>query len=599
MREDPHSFADLAQARTSNVELDLRVDFTTRMLAGEAVLRFAAAAQGRLDLDTRDLAIESVADLAGTPIAYTLHTPEPILGARLSLRLPSPCLGVRIRYATSPEATALQWLAPSQTAGQLHPFLYSQCQPIHARSLAPLQDTPRARVQVRAAFTVPAMLRARMGAAFLGRGRSSPGLAVDRFELPQPIPPYLIAFAVGDLAERALSPRTSIWAEPEVLEAAAWEFAETPRMLETAEALFGPYDWDRYDVLVLPKAFPYGGMENPRLTFATPSVLAGDRSLVSLIAHELAHAWTGNLVTNASANDFWLNEGFTVFAERRIVEALYGRERAELASAAGRHELSVSLRRFRDQPQLTRLRTDLSGVDPDQAYSSIPYEKGYLFLRRLEELAGRPAFDRFLRAYLARFRFQSITTAEFLAALEQELPGLAERARAVEWIDGPGLPADAPEPASARLSALVSLARAARRGALPSPDESALLARRPEELLVFLQQLAESAAPVPTATCEAIETMFSLHERKSLELRTAFLLQALRVQVPGAAQEAARAVRETGRMKFLRPLYGALARDPSTRALAEETYAQAKPGYHPIARRVIEGLLASAAAGDA
>src|SRR3984893_6086677 len=466
MREDPHSCADLAQARTSSVELDLLVDFTTRTLVGEAVLRFAAAAQGPLDLDTRDLAIGGVADLSGTPIAHTLHAPEPILGARLSLRLPAPCRGVRIRYSTSPEATALQWLPPAQTAGQLHPFLYSQCQPIHARSLAPLQDTPRARVRTRGAFTVPAMLRARMGAPFLGRGRSSPGLAIDRFELPQPIPPYLIAFAVGDLAERALSPRTSIWAEPSVVEAAAWEFAETPLMLETAEALFGPYDWDRYDMLVLPKAFPYGGMENPRLTFATPSVLAGDRSLVSLIAHELAHAWTGNLVTNASANDFWLNEGFTVFAERRIVEALYGRERAELASAAGRHELSVSLRRFRDRPELTRLRTDLFGVDPDQAYSSIPYEKGYLFLRRLEELAGRAAFDRFLRAYLARFRFQSITTAQFLPALEQEQPGLAERARAAEWIDGPGLPADAPEADSARLSTLVSLARAAAPGAL-------------------------------------------------------------------------------------------------------------------------------------
>src|ERR1700730_10432521 len=597
MREDPHSCADLAQARTSSVELDLLVDFTTRTLVGEAVLRFAAAAQGPLDLDTRDLAIGGVADLSGTPIAHTLHAPEPILGARLSLRLPAPCRGVRIRYAPPPEATALQWLAPSQTPGQLHPSLYSQCQPIHARSLAPLQDTPRARVQIRAAFTVPAMLRARMGASSLGRGRSSPGLAIDRFELPQPIPPYLIAFAVGDLAERALSPRTSIWAEPSVVEAAAWEFAETPRMLETAEALFGPYDWDRYDVLVLPKAFPYGGLEDPRLTFATPSVLAGDRSLVSLIAHELAHAWTGNLVTNASANDFWLNEGFTVFAERRIVEALYGRERAELASAAGRHELSVSLRRFRDRPELTRLRTDLLGVDPDQAYSSIPYEKGYLFLRRLEELAGRAAFDRFLRAYLARFRFQSITTAQFLAALEQELPGLAERARAAEWIDGPGLPADAPEADSARLSTLVSLARAAERGALPSPDESALLARRPEELLVFLQQLAESEAPVPAATCMALETMFSLRGRKSLELRTAFLLQALRAKVPGAAQEAARAVRETGRMKFLRPLYSALAGDPAPRALAEEAYAQAKPSYHPIARSVIEGVLA--AAGDA
>ena len=591
MRQDPHSFADLAQARTERVDLDLRVDFASRTLRGEAALHFAAPATGAVDLDTRGLSIEGVTDLDGRPLAFALHPSEPILGARLSVLLPKLCPGVRIRYQTSPDALALQWLSPSQTTGGVHPFLYSQCQPIHARSLAPLQDTPRARVQVRAAFTVPAQLRALMGARSLGREQLPGGLAIDRFELPQPVPPYLIAFAVGDLAERALSARTAIYAEPAVIEAAAWEFAETPQMLEAAEALFGPYDWERYDVLVLPPAFPYGGMENPRLTFATPSVLAGDRSLVNLIAHELAHAWTGNLVTNASANDFWLNEGFTVFAERRIVEALYGRELSELQAAIGRHELEVALRRFESRPQLTRLRTNLLGIDPDEAYSTVPYEKGYLFLRRLAELAGRAEFDRFLRAYLTKFRFQSITTQEFQDALEKELPGLGLLARAEDWIDGPGLPEDAPEPKSARLDALSLLAREAGAGRLPGSAEAALLAQRPTELLVFLQKLAELPAPLTVATCTALDQQFALSGRKSFELRTAFLLAALRAGLPGAAEQAALVLRETGRMKFLRPLYGALAGAESTRALALQTYAQAQAGYHPIARNVVLAAL--------
>lgn len=598
MREDPHSYADLDQARTVRLELDLRADFAARTLRGEAALRFAAAARGPLDLDTRGLSIEAVTSLDGRPLPHTLHAEEPILGSRLSIELSPGSLGVRIRYATSPAASALQWLEPSQTAGGAHPFLYSQCQPIHARSVAPLQDTPRARIQVGATFVVPAPLRALMGAALVRTGELPGGLASFSFELPQAIPPYLLAFAAGCVEERALSPRTSIWAEPSVVEAAAWEFAETPRMLETAEALFGPYDWDRYDVLVLPPAFPYGGMENPRLTFATPSVLAGDRSLSSLVAHELAHAWTGNLVSNANANHFWLNEGFTVFAERRIVEALYGAERAELEAAAGRHELEAALRRFHDRPQLTRLRTDLSGIDPDEAYSTVPYEKGYLFLRRLEELAGRAAFDRFLRAYLRRYRFQSIATDDFAAALEDELPGLLSRADAAAWIDGPGLPDGAPRPRSPRLAALEELARAARSGALPGPEESGLLAQKPAELLVFLKALGDEEAPAPdAATCAALDARFSLSGRRSFELRTAFLLCALRARLPGAAENAARLVRETGRMKFLRPLYRALAADPATRPLAERAYAGARAGYHPIARGVVEGLLAAPARG--
>ena len=569
MRLDPHSFADSDQPQTRSIDLSLRADFAARVLEGEIVLRFRAPGGGPFDLDTRDLALRSVMSLDGAPLRHQLSAPEPILGARLRVELPPGTAGVRIRYATSPAATALQWLDPSQTAGG-EPFLYSQSQPIHARSLAPLQDTPRIRITIRSArLTVPSRLRALMAAAAKGREPAEGDQAVDVFEMPQSIPPYLLAFAVGDLARRDLSGRSAVWAERAVADAAAWELAQVEDMLGAAEQLFGPYEWDRYDILVMPPSFPYGGMENPRLTFVTPSLLAGDRSLVNVIAHEIAHAWTGNLVTNASANDFWLNEGFTVYAERRILEALYGREASEMHATAGLHDLRTSLERFAARPELTRLRTDLRGIDPDEAYSTVPYEKGYLLLRQLEETAGRPAWDGFLREYLGTFRFQSISTQDFLDFLESRLPGLAARAGALELIDGPGLPAQAPTSRSARVEQL-------RRGEVEPAN--------PTELLVLLQGLDPASADL-----RELDARHGLSMRRSLELRHTFVLLQLRAGAPGAVEAARRVLLETGRMRYLRPLYTELSRRHPEAARA--IYAEARGRYHAIARSVVEGLL--------
>ncbi len=312
---------------------------------------------------------------------------------------------------------------------------------------------------------VPEPLGAVMSAGPAGEGPGSrPGTRVFRFRMPQPIPPYLLALAVGRLESRELGPRSRVFAEPETVEKAAHEFAETEAMIARAEELFGPYDWDRYDMLVLPPSFPYGGMENPRMTFLTPTLLAGDRSLVDVVVHELAHSWTGNLVTNADMEHFWLNEGFTVWAERRLLEALHGEEATVLAWAIGEKALEESLARFEPGSPLTRLRTELAGTDPDDAFSSVPYEKGARFVTLLERTAGRERFDRFMRDYMARFRFTSITTEEFLAFLESELPGLASRVGAQEWLYEPGLPQNAPVFRSPRLDGLVALAQALRGG---------------------------------------------------------------------------------------------------------------------------------------
>lgn len=589
-RLDPHSFADLTQARVSRMELDLHVDFAARALRGEVVLRFAAPARGgTLDLDSRDLAIASITGLDGRPLPFALHAPpagQEWLGQRLAVELPAGAEGVKIRYAASPHASALQWMEASQTAGGKHPFLYSQCQAIHARSVVPLQDTPLARITFSARLTVPKALRALVAAAWVRREERG-AEATETYQMPQPIPPYLFAFAVGDLARHELTPRIAVWAEPAVLPGAAWEFEGIGRMMDAAEKLFGPYDWDRYDVLVMPPGFPYGGMENPRLTFATPSLLAGDRSLVNVIAHELAHAWTGNLVSNASGDHFWLNEGFTVYAERRIVEALDGTERSELQAAIGRIDLVEAIERFHDRPHLSKLRCDLTGVDPDDAYSSVPYEKGYLFLRRLEELAGRPAFDRFLQGYLRRFRFQSITTDEFLDELEKALPGLAARAEAGEWLDQPGLPAGAPQPKAQRLDQLKALAKEIGEGRVPGEEEARQLG--PTELQLVLQALPEKTS---ASTCAELERRFGLKGKKSLELRTVFLEAALRAGLAGAPEQARQVLLETGRMKFLKPLFRALAKRPETLEYARGVYAEAKGRYHPIARGGIEAILA-------
>ena len=583
-RPDPHSWNDDTQPQTRSLQWEARVDFAARRLDATASLTFhQPAAGGPLDLDTRQLEISAVTDLAGAPLGFVLHPADPVLGARLTLTIPAGATGVKIRYRTSPDASALQWLDPAQTAGGAEPFLFSQCQAIHARSVVPLQDTPRLRLTYQAQLTVPARLTAVMAAAWVKREVSG-AEATDFFQMPQPIPPYLFAFAVGQLVSRELGPRSKVWAEPSQVEAAAWEFSGVEKMILAAEALFGPYDWDRFDILAMPPSFPYGGMENPRLTFLTPTIITGDRSLVNVVAHELAHSWTGNLVSNATAEHFWLNEGFTVFAERRILEVLEGKEAAALHAALGRRSLDEAVARFKGQPGLTKLRTELAGLDPDDAYSQVPYEKGYLFLCTIEEAVGREAFARFLRAYLATFRFQSITTADFCRVCEQQLPGALDRVGANAWIDGVGVPANAPLARSAKLEEIEKL-----RGALPAVAQAG--SWDPSQWQLYLNSVPR---PQAVAFCTELDARFSLTARNNYEVLVSWLTLAASGGYPPALPRIEEVLGKVGRMKYLRPLYEALARNPDTRARARRCFERLKGGYHPIARQVVEGVLSRA-----
>lgn len=580
-RLDPHSYNDDTQVETASIAWYATIDFATRTINASVLLRFKEPGSGTLDLDTRGLVIDEIEDTQGVPLEFTLHPEEPTLGARLEVTLPDDTEAINIRYQTTPDASALQWLEPAQTAGKQHPFLFSQCQAVHARSIIPLQDTPRLRITFHAELDVPKPLRAVMAAA-PGESQEFEDRTRERFDMPQPIPPYLIAFAVGDLASRDLSPRSRVWAEPSVLDAAAHEFATVEDMMQAAEQLFGPYDWERFDLLTMPPSFPYGGMENPRLTFATPTVIAGDRSLVALVAHELAHSWTGNLVTNANAEHFWLNEGFTVYAERRIVEALYGAEIAALDAALGRRDLLAAIARFADRPQLTRLRTQLQGIDADDAYSQVPYEKGAAFLELLDATVGRPAFDAWLKRYLETFRFGAITTDDFTAHFEAAFPGTLAAVGASEWIDGEGLPANAPRAQSERLAAIEALA-----GAPPSQELGAKW--NATEWVLYLESVPR---PATHEHCALLERDFHLSDSKNYEILVAWLKLALESGYTSVVPRVDEVLSTVGRMKFVRPLFQALIANPATKDHARTLFERVKSTYHPIARGGVAAMFA-------
>ena len=591
-RRDLHSHANAEAVRVTHAELDLDVSFADRVLAGAAMLSFDRVDPdaGALVLDTRDLAIEGVETWSPNggfeAATYVLGDADPVLGAPLRIELPPAATRVRVTYRTSPDASALQWLGAEQTAGGQHPFLFTQSQAIHARSWIPLQDSPGVRVTYGARIRTPPGLRAVMSAA------NDPDAEPDgdyRLDMRQPIPSYLIALAVGDLAFAPLGPRSGVYAEPSVVDAAAAEFADTEAMMSATERLYGPYRWDRYDLLVLPPSFPFGGMENPRLTFATPTILAGDRSLVSLVAHELAHSWSGNLVTNATWRDFWLNEGVTTYIERRIVEEVFGTRRAEMEAVLGRDVLRAELDRLEDADQV--LHVDLAGRDPDEGMTQVPYEKGALLLRRLEGRAGRERFDEFLRGYFEHFAFRSITTADFVAYVREHLPEADPSAGAPvsleAWIEQPGLPADAPQPASDAFAEVERQAAAWREGRLRA-GEIETGSWTTQEWLHFL---GAASADLNAERMAALDEAFGLTGSGNAEIAHQWLLAAIRAGYRRADDRLERYLTGIGRRKLIAPLYEALAATPGGRDRALAIYRRARPGYHPIAVDAVDAIL--------
>ncbi|MGY0624009.1 MAG: M1 family metallopeptidase, partial [Paraglaciecola chathamensis] len=532
-----------------------------------------------------DLTIKAVT-ANGMPVPYSLGKADSFLGAPLTITIPEGANKVTVSYHTSPQASGVQWLTPAQTAGKQHPFLFTQSQAIHARSFIPVQDSPQVRVTYSATVHTPKELLAAMSAS------NDPETARDgvyEFNMPQAIPAYLIALAVGDLQFKPMGKRTGVYAEPALLDAAADEFADTESMLEVTEKTYGPYRWDRYDLLILPPSFPFGGMENPRLSFITPTVIAGDKSLVSLIAHELAHSWSGNTVTNATWRDLWLNEGFTTYLTYRIMQMVYGDDRYNMEAVLGRQDLQADIESLPPEDQI--LAIDLRGRDPDAVFSNIPYEKGALFLRELEQKVGRENFDKFLLNYFEHFAFQSITTDQFMAYLNATL--LTDYADALsaerihQWIFEPGIPKGAPAAHSNAFKIVDEARNQWLNGEIHAKDIDAddwVV----HQWLYFLNNMPDSLTQQQLTELDAA---FDLTQSKNNEIAHSWLLMAVENWYEPALPRVHSYLVSIGRNKLVKPIYKALSQTPKGKILAQKAFAEAKPGYHPLTVKANEGFV--------
>ncbi len=594
---DPHSFARPDEVVVTHLHLDLAVSFERRQLSGSATLTIDnKTGAPQLLLDTRDLEIESVTLLPeNTTTKWSLADPVPLVGQKLSVDIAPATKQVVIRYATKPSAAALQWLEPAQTAGKKHPFLFTQSQAILARTWVPCQDGPGVRMTYSARITVPPGLLALMSASN-PTTPSADGVYVFRME--QPIPSYLLALAVGDIAFKPIGDRSGVYAEPSVVEKAAWELAGTEQMIEAAERLYGPYRWDRYDIIVLPPSFPFGGMENPRLTFATPTILAGDRSLVSLVAHELAHSWSGNLVTNATWNDFWLNEGFTTYFENRIMEEVEGRPYSEMLAALSLQDLRATVADLGATSDMTKLKLDLAGRDPDDGVSDIAYNKGALFLRHLEEKVDREVWDQFLRGWFDEHAFQSATTEEFITYLQRKLikgnQAFEKELDLQAWIFEPGLPKSLPEIRSEEFAKVDEGVEQWKRGVKEEWSGGVLRKNlsasgwTTHHWLHFLKALPEK---LTVAQMRVLDEAFGFTKSGNSEIQALWLQKAIASDYRAADAALEKFLTGQGRRKFLKPLYAELAKTPEGLARAKAIYAKARPMYHSVSTNTIDGIV--------
>lgn len=592
---DPHSYAQPDQVRVTHLDLDLAVDCPHKALEGRATLTldWKNPKAPALVLDTRDLKIARVEglDAAGraTALKFALAPRDRELGSKLTIQAPAHPARVRIAYATVPAASGLQWLTPAQTADKKLPFMFSQSESIHARSWVPLQDSPAIRFTYTAHVTAPKDVRVVMSALNDAR---HPLDGDFRFDQPHPIPSYLLAIAAGDLAVRETGPRSAVYAEPSVAGKAAHEFEDTEKLIEATEKLYGPYAWGRYDILVLPPSFPYGGMENPNMTFATPTVLVGDKSLVSLVSHELAHSWSGNLVTAASWRDIWLNEGFTTYVQGRITEAVYGKALADEEALLSARALQKSIGEMPANSQ--KLAPDPRGVGADDSLSDVAYDKGSWFLRTLEQRFGRATFDTWLKAYFHRHAFTSITTEQMLADMKANLfdahPGAMDWNEAKAWVYRSGIPKDAPLPTSLRFDAIDKERAAFLAGTL---DAGQLDARswNTQEWMYFLDRLPDAPA---LSTMKQLDAAWHLTGTPNAEIGMRWYSHAIAAGDTAVWDAAREHMMRIGRMYLTLPVYKAFAATPEGLAYAKAAYANAKDGYHPMTQGAIEAILTKA-----
>ena len=582
--KDEFSYSQPHRVGVEALALDLDLDFEGKTLSGTATytLNWKDPAERELILDTRDLTIKHISERtqAGdwVPARFELGTRDDVLGSPLHIHLAGQPTEVRINYQTSPEATGLQWMDKETTQGKRAPMVFSQSQAIHGRSWIPLQDTPLARASVEAEIRTNEDAIVLMGTS--NDPDAKPARA-HRFSMPHRIPSYLLALAAGDLSFARISDRCGIWAEREMAEKAAQEFGEIETIMSHAENLCGPYPWGRYDILVLPPSFPFGGMENPCLTFASPTVVVGDRSLVSLIAHELAHSWSGNLTTGATQRDLWINEGMTCYIENRLIEALYGKDRAHMEAAIAEQAL---LRTFETVDPAHQVLVQRPGVlsDPDDICVDTVYTKGAILFRTLENTLGREKLDAFLKEHFCTHAFQSISALDFSDDLADRLG--ADDEALEQWLLAPGLPPGAILAQSDILDAIDT----ARAAWVAQGTEFDAASWSTHEWVHFLEGLPSALSQEQLAKLDSVGVLTGTPNG---EIAQRWYPLCVRSDYAPASDEMGKFLTRVGRGKMIVPVYEALGQTPEGRVLGEQIFAEAKAGYHPITAATIHKLI--------
>ena len=592
---DSHSYSNVGEIQTTHLHLDLEVNFSNKIIYGVAHHKMSKHSTDKAIFDVKGLEIKKITlgKEKVTEANFTIGKNDPLFGAALTVQITSETEYINIYYQTTTESEALDWLKPELTSGKEHPFMYTQGQAILTRSWIPLQDTPLSRITYSADVKVPNDLLAVMSA-------SNPTVKNNKgeyhFEMQQKIPAYLIALAVGNLEYTSLGASCGLYTEPELKMECAAEFDGIPDMMEAAENMYGDYQWDQYDIVMLPYSFPFGGMENPRLTFANPTIVAGDKSSVQVIAHELAHSWSGNLVTNATWNDFWLNEGFTVYFENRIMEEVAGKEIADILAIIERQELDIAIETLMesDFPEDTQLKLNLEERDPDFGMTDIAYVKGAYFLRTVEQEVGREKFDAFLKEYFNVHAFKTITTEDFTAYLEENLlePNDVDF-NTHEWIYEPGLPENCISIHSERLDQMSVLANKVNRGENIFTGKYKDMKRGDhitQEWQAFMRALSDSITP---EEMNRIDAQLKFSTEGNAALKSGWFYLAVKVGNKELRPEIEKFLVKVGRRWYIELIYQALkdSDDPSDLEFANEVFAKAKLNYHYVSNNTIENVL--------
>ncbi|OBZ87576.1 Leukotriene A-4 hydrolase [Choanephora cucurbitarum] len=602
---DPSSLSNLSEVTTQHVHFNWNISFTEKKISGHVLLDLITLVPNvsKVVLDTSYLELKSVS-LEGKTLEYTVAERHLSLGSALTVTLPETLekagtkIQLKVDYATTDKCTAIQYLEPEQTVGKKHPYLFSQCQAIHCRAMSPIQDSPSIKLTYSASVVSP--LPVVMSALLTSVDDNGNGTKTYQFKQGTTIPSYLIAIGAGNLVGREIGPRSTVWCEPEVIDQAAWEFDDTEKFIATGESLLTPYEWGRYDLLVLPPSFPYGGMENPCLTFVTPTLLAGDKSAVDVIAHEIAHSWMGNLVTTSNWEHFWLNEGWTVFIERKIAARLHGEPERQFSSIIGWKALKESVELFGSDSPATVLKPDLSsGIDPDDYFSSIPYEKGFNLLYHIEKTVGGPAiFEPYMKAHVERFASKSITTEQWLAHLHEYMEAnhgkeMLEKLKTIDfdlWINSTGMPPVDPNFDTSLADACYSLASRWDQ-ARDSSDLSQFSSEDVKNFsstqkIVFLERLTD-CEPLPHHLLSKMDELYEMSPIRNADVRFRWEQLCVMSSYENIYPSVVDFITQQGRMKFVRPLYRYLYNAKNGATLAQETFLKHKNFYHPIAAQLI------------